>query len=57
MLESFAQLQEPIDKFFENLFINDDNVTIKKNRYSLLFYVKNLLERFADLSKISLESS
>ena len=51
-LSSFASLTKPINKFFENVQINDKNIDIKNNRIFLLCNVKNYINQIVDFSKI-----
>ncbi|WP_370931175.1 glycine--tRNA ligase subunit beta [Bartonella sp. DGB1] len=52
ILEALADLSPAIDNFFENIFINDPNPTIKNNRVILLQYIWNIAKSVADFSKI-----
>lgn len=51
-LSSFATLTKPINNFFENVQINDKNISIKNNRIFLLWSVKNYINQIVDFSKI-----
>ncbi|MEO0233315.1 MAG: glycine--tRNA ligase subunit beta, partial [candidate division WOR-3 bacterium] len=46
-------LKPYIDKFFDNVFVMTENITLRKNRLSLLKNLKNLFDQYADFSKIS----
>ena len=41
-----------VDKFFDNVKVNDENEQIKKNRLELLFLLCKTFDSFADFSKI-----
>jgi glycyl-tRNA synthetase beta chain len=40
-----------VDKFFDNVKVNDENEQIKKNRLELLFLLCKTFDSFADFSK------
>jgi glycyl-tRNA synthetase beta chain len=41
-----------IDNFFDNVMVNVEEVEIKQNRLNLLFYIKSVFIKIADLDKI-----
>ena len=52
MLSEFITLTEPINKFFDNILVNDPDKKIKDTRQSLLKKGKDLFERICDFNKI-----
>lgn len=46
------KLREPIDKFFDNVFVMTDNIEIRKNRLNLLKRVWEVFKKYGNLSKI-----
>ena len=53
---TLGSLREPIDNFFENVMVNDDNPEIRLNRLKLLNQVREVMLEVADFSKISGET-
>ncbi|MGN1393053.1 MAG: glycine--tRNA ligase subunit beta [Succinivibrionaceae bacterium] len=51
-LNKLAALKEPIDKFFEDVMVNCEDVDVKNNRIALLFKLQNLLSNIADISTL-----
>ncbi len=51
-IKSLANLQTPVDDFFENILVNDENEQIRKNRLNLLAKLRELMHKVADFSKI-----
>jgi glycyl-tRNA synthetase beta chain len=51
-LSTLAPLRTSIDRFFEDVIVNDDRPQIRTNRLSLLMYLQKVLETVADFSKI-----
>lgn len=49
-------LKPYIDKFFDNVFVMTENMTLRKNRLSLLKNLKDLFDQYADFSKISVSA-
>jgi glycyl-tRNA synthetase beta chain len=43
-----------VDKFFENVKVNDEDEQLKKNRLELLFLLCKTFDTFADFSKIEI---
>ncbi len=52
ILERFATLYEPMNRFFEGVMVMDPNEEIRNNRLSLLSWVRTLFGEFGDFSKI-----
>ncbi len=48
-------LEEPINKFFDNVLVMDKDEKIRNNRLSLLLRIKELFNNYADFSKIVYE--
>ncbi len=44
-----------IDNFFDNVMVNVEETETKQNRLNLLFYIKNIFIKIADLDKIVVE--
>ncbi len=44
-----------IDNFFDNVMVNVEEAETKQNRLNLLFYIKNIFIKIADLDKIVVE--
>jgi len=49
-LSTLSELKDPVDSFFENVMVNVDNFEIKNNRLALLFKMKTLIGKTADIS-------
>jgi len=47
------ELKEPVDQFFDNVMVMDEDPKIKENRLSMLSQIKNLFFKIADFSKLS----
>ncbi len=47
-----AKWRTPIDNFFDNVKVNDDNAEIRKNRLHLLSYITTSTARLADFRQI-----
>ncbi|WP_407965749.1 glycine--tRNA ligase subunit beta [Bartonella sp. C271] len=52
VLNSLALLKKPINAFFEKVFVNDDNINIRANRFALLERIRIVTQRVADFSKL-----
>ncbi len=48
------KLREPIDKFFDNVFVMTDNPKIRKNRLNLLHLVWEVFKKYGDFSKVAI---
>ena len=51
-LNELKNLRAPIDAFFKNVTVNDDNAEIRLNRLNLLANIRNGMNSYADFSKI-----
>lgn len=49
-LKRLASLQQPIDAFFDNVMVNDDDPAIRANRLALLKQLRALFLEIADIS-------
>ncbi len=49
-LELLAGLRKPVDDFFDSVMVMDENSALRTNRLALLFRLKSLFDRIADLS-------
>lgn len=52
VMQELARLRKPVDAFFDNVKVNDDNADIRKNRLLLLAQFREFLNDVADFSKI-----
>lgn len=53
LLESYAGLRAPIDAFFDNVMVMDEDPALRENRLRLLNRFVALFERFADFTKLA----
>lgn len=51
-IEALSQLRAPVDAFFEDVMVNDDNAQIRENRLNLLNRIRQATQTVADFSKI-----
>ncbi len=51
-LNQLAELREPVDAFFDNVMVMDDDEAVRNNRIALLNNLRNLFMQIADLSKL-----
>lgn len=51
-MEALAQLRAPVDAFFEDVMVNDENPQIRENRLNLLNRIRQATQTVADFSKI-----
>ena len=51
-MRALATLREPVDSFFENVLVNDENDSIRANRLALLAKIRSATAEVADFSKI-----
>ncbi len=51
-MASIAQLRAPVDKFFDDVKVNDDDADVRANRLNLLNQIRAALGGVADFSKI-----
>jgi glycyl-tRNA synthetase beta chain len=52
-LIKLADFKDVVDRFFDNVMVNAENVAIKNNRLALLKQLHNKFNRVADLSKLA----
>jgi glycyl-tRNA synthetase beta chain len=52
-LAIMKKLKEPVDKFFDNVLVMDENPELRRNRLSMLWEIRDLFFKIADFSKIS----
>ena len=52
-LELLAELRKPVDDFFDSVMVMDEDSSLRANRLALLFRLKALFDRIADLSVLS----
>ena len=52
-LELLAELRRPVDDFFDSVMVMDEDSALRANRLALLFRVKALFDRIADLSVLN----
>lgn len=52
-VEAMAEMREPVDSFFENVMVNDEDEAVRANRLALLNQIRQVTGKFADFSKIS----
>lgn len=55
-LAELAQLQTPVDAFFDDVRVMDDNEAIRNNRLGLLSALRNLFLQVADISHLIVEA-
>jgi glycyl-tRNA synthetase beta chain len=53
LLETYAGLRGPIDAFFDNVMVMDDDPQLRANRLALLVRFVNAFVRFADFGKLA----
>ncbi|WP_306261895.1 glycine--tRNA ligase subunit beta [Pararhizobium sp. IMCC21322] len=51
-IEALSELRAPVDAFFEDVMVNDDNAQIRENRLNLLNRIRQATQTVADFSKI-----
>lgn len=52
ILKKLAELREPIDQFFDQVMVMVDDPLLQKNRFILLYRLRCLFLRVADISKL-----
>ncbi|MDQ0132996.1 glycyl-tRNA synthetase beta chain [Neorhizobium galegae] len=52
-MEALSKLRMPVDKFFEDVLVNDEDTAIRANRLALLKAIREATATVADFSKIS----
>jgi len=50
---ALSALREPVDAFFEQVLVNDEDAAIRANRLALLARIRTATGRVADFSKIA----
>ena len=51
-MENLANLQQPVNLFFENILVNHEDATVRLNRLQLLASLRNTMNKIADFSQI-----
>ncbi|MEN3046235.1 MAG: glycine--tRNA ligase subunit beta [Candidatus Hydrothermales bacterium] len=51
-LKELLKLREPIDRFFDNVFVMTENIELRENRLNLLKRVWEIFRKYGDLSKV-----
>ena len=51
-LQALAALQAPVDAFFEQVMVNADDPTLRRNRLALLAQLHTLMNQVADLAQL-----
>ena len=54
-LSALAVLQEPVDEFFVQCMVMDDNISVRNNRLALLASLRNMFLNIADISILPTE--
>ena len=52
-LDLLAELRKPVDDFFDSVMVMDEDPALRANRLALLFRLKALFDRIADLSVLN----
>lgn len=52
VLEQLPRMQDPVDRFFDQVMVMVDNDKVRNNRLNLLREIRDLFHRFADFGKI-----
>jgi len=52
-LQALAALRGPVDAFFDGVMVNAEDAALRANRQALLNQLYGLMNRVADLSKLS----
>lgn len=52
-MQALSTLRSPVDKFFEDVLVNDEDVAIRANRLALLKAIREATATVADFSKIT----
>ena len=53
MLKALAPLRLPVDRFFDEVMVNVDDVALRSNRLGLLAALRATMNRVADISKLT----
>lgn len=51
-MQELAKLQAPVNNFFDNVIVNDDDATTRENRLKLLAKIRSFMDMIANFSKI-----
>ncbi|UCG11216.1 MAG: glycine--tRNA ligase subunit beta [Deltaproteobacteria bacterium] len=54
VLERLGKLKDPIDRFFDEVMVLDQDLVLRQNRLALLTRIANLFQTMADFSRIAL---
>jgi len=54
-LKELASLKDPVDTFFNDVMVMDENPELRANRIALLRELHGLMNRVADISKLAVE--
>ncbi len=52
-MQALSKLRGPVDKFFEDVLVNDEDAAIRANRLALLKAIREATATVADFSKIT----
>jgi glycyl-tRNA synthetase beta chain len=52
-MEALSKLRGPVDRFFNDVLVNDEDPAIRANRLALLGLIRSATGTVADFSKIS----
>ena len=51
-MQAMAQLRRPVDEFFDQVMVNDEDADLRANRLRLLSAIGDTLGQVVDFSKI-----
>ena len=54
-LEKIAELKQAVDRFFDEVMVMVDDVSLRNNRLYLLYQISSLFSGLADFSRIILK--
>ena len=54
VLERLSGLQAPIDHFFDEVLVLDEDMSLRQNRLALLTHIAGLFQQLADFSRLVL---
>ncbi|MDO9574865.1 MAG: glycine--tRNA ligase subunit beta [Candidatus Contubernalis sp.] len=57
VMAQFAKMQEPVDKFFDQVMVMVEDEKVKNNRLNLLREIRDMFHKFADFGKIVITHS
>jgi glycyl-tRNA synthetase beta chain len=52
-MAALSKLRAPVDRFFEDVLVNDEDAAIRANRLALLRMIREATGTVADFSKIA----